>query len=248
MKCATSFLSVLFILSFSVANSQFSKGERMIGASVASLVFNSGDADITVTSVGSNKSKVTNYNVTIQPFMGWFITSHTVVGASLNLNPFGNKTTYEQNGSTYQSDKSNSYNIGIGGFARQYLNSKSNLLPFGQFSLNGGMSNLKTEGFFYGGTGPTAYKSTYDGNSSGGGYVNASLTVGFTKMVGNAGLDFFLGYNYSYNKNVFRRTTLRDLGNDGSIDERLENETTTKFTNNGFMAGVTFQVFVAKKK
>jgi len=35
---------------------------------------------------------------------------------------------------------------------------------------------------------------------------------------------------------------------DGSVDERSENETTTKFTNHGFIIGVGFQVFLKGKK
>ena len=240
-------LSMVFLLTM-VANAQFKKGMRMVGASIGSALYNSGSSDITVTSIGSNKSKITNYNVTINPSLGWFISDNTVVGATLNINPNGQKTTYEQSGTTYQSDKSNGYNIGVGGFARNYFNSKSSMMPFGQVSLNGGFSNLKTEGFFYGGSGPTAYKTSYTGNSNGGVFANASFTFGFTKMLGeNAGLDFYLGYAFSYNKNTFKKTTLRDLGNDGTIDERAENETTTKFTNHGFILGVGFQIFLPEK-
>src|SRR5262245_38675218 len=130
------------------ALAQFKKADRMVGASIGSIVFNSGTSDITVSSIGSNESKIMNYNFSINTLMCWFISEHTVVGATLNINPFGNKTTYEQNGSTYQSDKSNSYNIGLGGFVRHYLNHKAALIPFGQLGLNAGLSNLKTEGFF----------------------------------------------------------------------------------------------------
>src|SRR6185436_9319213 len=178
-----------------------------------------GTSDISVASIGSNKSRITNYNVSINPSIGWFISDKTVVGATLNINPNGQKITYEQSGTTYQSDKSNGYNIGAGGFARNYFNSNSNFMPFGQVSLNGGFSNLKTEGFFYG----TGYKQTYTGNSNGGAFVNASFVLGLTKMLGpNAGLDFFAGYSFSYNNNTFKKTTSKDLGNDGTIDERGE--------------------------
>lgn len=243
-----SFLAVSAAFCCLTAAGQFKKGDRVIGASVASLVFNSGTSDITVASIGSNTSLIKNHNILINPSMGWFMGEHSVVGIQLTLNPYGGKTSYEQNGSTYQSDKSNSYNVGIGGYFRQYLKGKE-LLPFVQLGLNGGLSNLKTEGFFYGGSGPTAYKISYDGNSTGGGYFNAAFTAGVTKMINEtAGLDFYIGYTYSYNKNTFKKTTLRDTGNDGTIDERLENETTTKYTNNGLMAGVGFQIFLRGKK
>jgi hypothetical protein len=250
MRKIQSVLLVAMIMSTTtLVKAQFSKGQRMVGASIASLVYNSGSSDITVTSIGSNTSKITSYNVNIMPSMGWFVSDQTVIGATVNINPNGNKTSYTQNGVTYQSDKYNTYNLGIGGFVRYYLHSQSKMLPFGQFSLNGGVSNLKTSGFFYGGSGANAYKITYNGNSTSGSFMNASFTAGFTKMLNtNTGLDFYLGYTYSNSSNVFKKTTLRDNGNDGTIDERLENETTTKFTNNGFLLGVGLQVFLGKKK
>jgi len=246
----TSLLTLVLLLSCAISQAQFAKGDRMVGASVASIFYNSGTADITVASIGSNKSVNTSYGINIMPSLGWFISGKTVVGATLNINPNGQKVSYEQNGSTYQSDKSNGFNIGAGGFVRNYFSGKSSLLPFGQISINGGFSSLKTEGFFYGGgAGPGGYKLTYTGDSNGGSFINAAFSLGATKMMGeNAGLDFYIGYNYSHNNNVFKKTTLRDDGNDGSIDERGENETTTKFTNHGFSLGVGFQVFLRGKK
>lgn len=230
-------------------NAQFNKGDRMVGATVASVIYNSGSADITVDQIGNNTSKITSYNLSVNPSLGWFLSETTVAGASININPAGNKTTYEQNGTTYQSDKSNNFNIGLGGFVRHYLKSGGSVLPFGQFGFNLGISSLKTEGFLYIGSAPNVVKSTYDGSSSGGFFANASLQAGFTKMTGeNAGLDFFIGYVYGYSKNTFNRTTLRDTGNDGTIDETLKNETTSKYTNHGFLLGVGFQVFLRKKK
>lgn len=243
-------LILIMAITGASATAQFNKGDRMVGPSIATLFFNSGSSDIEVASIGSNKSVIRNYSVSIVPSLGWFISDNTVVGAMLNINPNGQKVTYEQNGSTYQSDKSNGFNIGAGGFVRNFFpgNNKS-LVPFVQLGLNAGFSNLKTEGFFYGGAIPANYKLTYTGESNGGAFVNAAFAGGLTKMVGeNAGLDFYIGYNYSYNKNVFKKTTLRDNGNDGSIDERGENQTTTKFTNHGFAAGVGFQVFLRGKK
>jgi len=219
----------------------------MFVSSLGYVLFNPGIADISVASIGSNTSRITGYNVSLSPSVAWFLSEKTAVGITLNLNPNHQKTTYEQSGSTYQSDQNTSFNFGLGGLVRNYFAGKT-WLPFAQFSLNGGLSTLKTEGFFYGGSGSGAYKTSYTGNASVGAFVNSSLSGGFTKMFGeNAGLDIFLGYTFSYNKNVFKKTTLRDDGNNGSIDTRAENETTTKFTNHGFNAGVGFQFFLRKK-
>lgn len=221
----------------------------MVGASVGSLIFNTGTADISVAQIGSNSSKITGFNVSINPTMGWFISDNTAVGASLNINPSSNKTTYEQSGSTYQSDKVSNFNFGLGGFVRHYLNHSGSLAPFGQLGLNAGISNLKTEGFFYGGSGVNAYKTTYDGSSNGGFFFNSTIQAGMTKMVGeHTGLDFYIGYNFSYNKYTFNKTTKKDNGNDGTIDETLPQKVDSKFTNHGFMIGVGFQVFLKGKK
>lgn len=246
MRTVLLFLSVLLLFP-SMLHAQFAKGDRMAGSAVAALGFNAGTADISVASIGSNTSRITGYSISIQPSLGWFLSEKTATGFTFNLSPNSQKTTYEQNGSTYQQDKNSGFNIGLGGFARTYF-SGNNLLPFGQFSLNGGLSSLKTSGFFYGGIGSSAYKTSYTGSSSGGLFINSTLTAGLTRMLGeNAGLDLYAGYHFSYNKNVFKRTTLRDEGNDGVVDSRLENETTTSFTNHGFTAGLGFQVFLRKR-
>lgn len=240
---------IISMLGYVAGKSQFSKGDKMIGATIGSGIYNSGNSDFSVAQIGSSQSRSTNYNLSISPSIGWFLSDKTVAGGSLNINPAGNKTTYEQNGTTYQSDKSNSFNIGLGGFVRHYLKGNGKLNPFGQFGFNVGISSLNTEGFFYGGSGASAYKTTYDGSSKGGFFANSSLQAGFTKMLGeNAGLDFFVGYLYNYSKNTFTRNSTRDNGNNGSIDETGKNETTTKFTNHGFLLGVGFQVFLKGKK
>ncbi|MBL7733640.1 MAG: hypothetical protein JNM88_20890 [Chitinophagaceae bacterium] len=239
--------SAFLLLASYATNAQFTRGDKMAGASVGSLFFNSGGADVSFPQVRGYSSKTNNYGLRIEPLFGWFITDKTVIGGTINLNPSGQKTTYEDQGTTFQEDKSNSFNIGVGGFVRNYFGSTSAFRPFGQFGFNAGISSTNTEGFRYYDAAPD-YKISYDGKSSGGFFANASLQFGFTKMVGSqTGLDFFAGYNYSYNKNTFKTTTLTDLNVDGTIDSRGENEPTTKFTNHGFIIGVGFQVFLKGK-
>lgn len=243
------FFSILSLLAGGTLNAQFSKGDRMVGATVASAVFNSGTADINVAQIGSNTSTVKNYNVSLTPSLGWFISENTAVGFVLNINPNGQKTSYEQGGSTYQSDQSNGFNIGGGGFARSYFGKTGSFLPFGQATVNAGASNLKTEGFFYYTGGTPYFRDTYTGKSTGGFFFNGTLAAGLTKMMGeNAGLDIFLGYTYSSSKNTFKRTKLfYDTNTATSPIETRENETTTKFTNHGFQLGIGFQVFLRGK-
>lgn len=222
----------------------------MAGATIASGFYNSGTSDQTVTNIGSVTAKLNSFGLNISPSLGWFISNNTAVGASLLINPTGEKTSYEGNsGNTFQKDEANHFNIGIGGFVRHYLSADKSFMPFGQVDINAGTSNASTEGFFYGGNGPSAYKETYKGKSTGGFFTNATFLLGATKMLGSqTGLDFFVGYRYEYNKNTFKTTRLRDDGIDGNIDTRSENETTSKFTNHGILLGVGFQVFLSGKK
>jgi hypothetical protein len=239
---------LLFIVVKSVA--QFKKGDKMVGTSVASGFFNSGTSEQTVTQIGNLTEKSSGYSINLSPTLGWFLSEKMVVGFLFTINPAGEKKTYEiDGGNTFQKDKSNSFNAGAGAFVRNYFSSAGSLLPFGQVNINGGISNLKKEGFLYLGSGTSVDKETYDGKSSGGFFFTTAINGGVTKMMGEyTGLDFFIGYTFSYNKNTFKRTTLRDNGNNGSIDETRINETTTKFTNHGFQFGIGFQVFLKGKK
>lgn len=244
-----SFFTTLLITVTLTLNAQFSKGDRIVGASIGSVNINSGSSDVTFPSFNGYETKNSGFDLRINPTIGWFISEKTAVGGSLNINPSGQKVSYMVNGSTFQQDKSNTFNIGVGAFARNYFSANNNFMPFGQFGFNLGISSMNTDGFLFTGSAPNADKKTYDGKSSGGFFANASLQLGLTKMVGEAtGLDIFAGYTYSYNKNTLKTTTQVDFGNNGSIDNTQVNEPTTKFTNHGFIIGVGFQVFLKGKK
>lgn len=245
------FLSlVLLIISITQLDAQFTKGDKIVGASLANAFFNTGTADQTVTSIGSVTAKVSGFGISLTPSLAWFVSDKTAVGVMVNINPTGDKTTYEgNNGSTFQKDKSNTSNIGIGGFIRTYFGDANTLLPFGQININGGISNLKKEGFLYLGTTPSVNKETYTIKSSGGTFFNTGVNAGLTKMIGEkAGLDFFIGYAFSKTKNTIKKIKLIDDGNNGSIDRTEENETTTRSTSHGFQLGIGFQIFLSGKK
>ena len=242
-------LVVLVLLITITMNAQFKKGDKMVGTSVGSIFFNTGHSDQTVTSIGRRTSRVNSYGVNIMPSLGWFISDNTAAGFSLLVNPSGDKISFEENGSTFQSDKSRYFNIGIGAFARNYFSQSGSLLPFGQLNIGGGISNVNKDGFFYGGTGTSAYKETYDTKSSGGLFADAIFTLGLTKMFGQyTGLDLSIGYDFSYTKNTMNTTRLRDNMVDGTIDETGKNETISKLTNHKFILGLGFQVFLERKK
>ena len=247
MATKTSICIVLILSSLQLA-AQFKKGDRMVGASVVSIFYNNTTADVTVGSATTH-SLTKNYNFSINPMYGWFVSDKVVVGATLNINPTGQSVSYENNGNTYQKDKTNGLNLGAGAFARSYFGNTGNFLPFGQLALNGGVIQQKTSGFYYGGTAPANYKSTYDGESSSGSFVNASALAGVTKKLSESvGLDIYLGYNYSSTKNNFHKTTQYDLGMDGSIDNEIISETNSKYSSHGMLLGIGLQIFLEGKK
>ena len=245
-----SIFTCIFFLALSVqSNAQFSKGMRMAGASIANIVVNSGTSEHRVVSIGGSSGTVKGYNINLSPSLGWFITDKAAVGVTLAFNPSKETTRYEAGGNTFQSDEISQLELGLGGFLRNYFKSGGSLLPFAQVNLNGGITNTKASGFYYGGTGPAAYKQSYDSKSSDGFFMNAIFSLGGTWMVSkNIGLDLTLGYNYSYNNYTMNTTTLRDEGIDGSIEETGTNETRTRFSNNRFIFGIGFQVFLDRKK
>ena len=240
------FFTAIFIQP--AAHAQFARGDKMVGASLASVFANSGSSTVSFEGFSGYTAKTSSYGIRIEPAVGWFISDKTAVGFTLNVNPTGRKERYSDAGATFQEDISRTFTIGAGIFIRNYFSSGSTWMPFGQAGINGGISSTNTEGFrFY--SVPADSKVMYDGESSGSPFVNASLQAGLTRMMGeNAGLDFFIGYTYSYNKNTMTTVTTTDLDLDGDIDLTSTNEPTTKNTNHGFFAGVGFQIFLRGNK
>ncbi len=244
------FFSLVVLYSGSHCLGQFKKGMRMVGAELGTAFFTAGSSDVSYPApTNGYTAHTTQFGLNIGPTIGWFISDHSVAGFSLFINPTSNKTDYSSSGSTYEQDKLSGLNLGIGGYARNYFKSSSSFMPFGQVGLNLGVSNQKSSGFFYGGKDSTVYKLTYDGKSSGGFYANAAISIGLTKLLTpHTGLDIALGYTYSYSKNTYKTTTLRDNGNNGTIDQTSVSNPTTKYTSNGVSVSVGFQVFLDPRK
>ena len=219
----------------------------MVGVSVGNFFFNSGGADVSFPQVRGYSTHTSSWGLNIEPAMGWFISGNTVIGGTINIKPGSQKTRYEDSGTTFQEDKTSSFNFGLGAFVRNYFGAnKNSFMPFAHFGLNGGISTASSEGFRYYDSTPD-YKVSYDGKSSGGSYLNATVQFGAGKMIGaNASIDIYSGYNFSYNKNTYKTTTLTDVDINGSIDFRSESEPTTKFTGHGVVIGVGLQVFIRR--
>lgn len=235
---------VIILITFT-GSAQFKKGMRMAEATIGSSFLNSGKSDYSFPPPTTGYTNSDNsFGISLNPSMGWFISDNVAVGALLNLGYNHDKSFDMANGNTFDQNISNNFNIGIGGFARNYFNTSGSMMPFGQFNLNFGIGSSSKNGFSY----SNGNKYTYDGKSSGDLYVNTGLAGGFTKMLNDhTGLDFFAGYTFSFSKNTFKTTTLTDFGNNGTIDQTSVSEPTQKFTNHGFSIGIGFQIFLDKK-
>jgi hypothetical protein len=246
---------VFYVLCFCVlvsfaSSAQFSKGDRMVGANIGSIFFNSGKTVYTYPPPTTGITYNTRgFGVNVNPLYGWFISNNIVVGPSVNFSYSRKKAFYtdDSNGNTYNSDLSKQFSVGVGGFLRNYFASAGSFLPYGQVGFNLGTATNSDEGFYF--TAGTNDKSSYEGKSSGDLFINTGLSLGVTKMLSKyTGLDFSVGYNLSYEKSNFKRTTQFDAGNNGTIDQTSVSQPTQKYTNHGFVLGVGFQVFLEGKK
>jgi hypothetical protein len=221
---------------------------RMVGVSIGNVFFNSGKSDYTYPAPTTGfTANTTSFGVNLSPTYGWFVSDNIVIGASFISGYNHKKTFYEDaaNGNTFRQDQLNNFNIGIGGFVRNYFSNSGKFYPFGQFGVNFGPGSSNSKGFSFSG----GNKSTYTGKGSGDFFVNAGVALGLTRMLSkNTGLDFSLGYNYSFEKSSFKTTELTDLGNNGTIDQTSISEPTQKFTNHGVSFTVGFQIFLEGKK
>src|SRR5690606_39013787 len=100
-------LDSMAFLSGTSAHAQFPKGTRMVGASVANLSFNSGTSEQDVESIGNTTAKVTGFDISLSPSLGWFISENTVVGFTFSVEPSKERISFEENGSTFQRDETN---------------------------------------------------------------------------------------------------------------------------------------------
>src|SRR5688500_13862092 len=156
-------IAIVLLFSSLFTNAQFHKGDKMVGADIASFIFNSGSSEVSFPQTRGYASKSSGYAISIEPAFGWFISDHTVVGGTFILKPTYQKIRYDDRGTVFQEDKNTGFNICIGAFARQYLNTQSTgMLPFIQSGFNTGINSSSSEGFKYYDSTPD-YKISSDG-------------------------------------------------------------------------------------
>ena len=223
------------------SQAQFSKGTRMIGATIGSGYFTSGKTDF------SNQGYTNynhNWNVSFTPSIGWFINDGNAVGANLFVSSTHQKSWNEVSGVTNREDNSHNTDFGLGLFYRHYFKASSQLHPFVQAYVNGGSGVTKTDGFYY----APAYTQTYTGKTSDRFFYNAGLNLGLTKMLSNTvGAEAYVGYSHSYNKFTTKTvsTSVDRVGTGITQANYLAEQT---YSGNNINVGIGLQVFLPGKK
>lgn len=243
---------LLFACCFAtIINAQFKKGTTIVNATIGSALFNSKTIDyaqtVDIGGVLSTQATIKNFNISLAPGMGWFITPQIAVGGRVGLNYLSDKRNDKDlgSGNVYSKDNSNSFFLDLNAFSRYYFVTEKTWLPFAEAAVGAGFGSSKGDGFFYRGT---EYKDVTDTKSSGDFALNAGLMFGITKMIGEqVGLDIYAGYKYNSYKNDVTKNTKRDIGMDGSVDENLKNLTSQKSNNHGLQIGIGLQIFLRKK-
>lgn len=240
----------LLILSFilltgAAVNAQFKKGQLMPGITVGSIFFNSGKTEYSAPPPTTGYTSNTNSaGINLSPSLGWFISGRTVIGGRVSGNYRYDKYLDASNNVTFRKKEDRVTQWGLGAFVRNYFGQAGRFIPFGQVAVDGGLGNARTEGFTY----TSTYRETYKGKSGSSSFINAGVSAGVTRLLGEqVGLDLAIGYVFSHTQQKFTTDTFRDVGIDGTVDETLKSEITTRMNNHGVTLSMGIQVFIGRK-
>lgn len=236
----------LILTTGTAVKAQFKKGQLMPGITVGSIFFNSGKTVYSAPPPTSGYTSNTNsVGISLSPSLGWFITDRTVVGGRFSGNYRYDKYLDASNNVTFRKKEDRIMQWGLGAFVRNYFSQAGRFIPFGQVAVDGGLGSARTEGFNY----TSTYRETYKGKSGSSSFVNAGVSAGVTRLLGDqVGLDLAIGYTFSHTQQKFTTDTFRDVGIDGTIDETLKSEVTTRMNNHGVTLSMGIQVFIGKRK
>lgn len=217
---------------------QFQKGTRTVGFNIGGISFTGNSTSYEQQQVGTGKTATNNFNVSLNPSMGWFVSENVLIGGNIGVNFSSTK----KDGGGAES-KSNTITIGVGPFARYYFGN-SGFLPYVQASIFAGFGSGKGSGT----STLTGQTTKWEEDQKGIFNINAGGGFGVTKMIGkNIGFDLGLGLAYistSYNYSYIANTQFT------APPSSTRSENKGKYTNNAFNvnASVGFQIFLDPKK
>src|SRR6476661_5823053 len=108
-----SVLIFCFISAGMHAGAQFSKGTKILGATIGSGNISSGKAELSLQGYDIFNH---NWDLSFTPSIGWFLNKQSVIGASIGINS-GRQKSWSENSSgiTFSESQTNITNLGIGG-------------------------------------------------------------------------------------------------------------------------------------
>ncbi len=232
-------LFALLLLSATTAGAQFTKGTRTVGINVSSIGYSNLTSTFEPTNGGvTGSSGNNNFNVSITPSMGWFLSENVLIGGNLNINFSGAKYT-EGN---YLESNANTFTGGVGGFGRYYFG-KSGFMPYAQASLGiaFGSGTEKLSANY------ANYTTKGDGKKGGILAFNGGVGLGITKMLSkHTGLDIGLGYSFSSVSYKYSFEENRQYTNPSSSELLKTNYKYNGITHGG-TASVGFLIFLDPK-
>lgn len=202
------------------AFAQNKKGYWLVGTGIGSTGYSTGGSENTNSSSSSVfKTDNNSFYFSVNPYAGKYVSDNVVVGAGVTLAPYTSKTT----ASNYENKYSYFY-IGIGPFARFYLNNTNPKgAPFVQ--INTGLNFYPGYKSTYTPTSGIGYTSKYDSYTS----WNAGAQLGYEHFLNSViGLFYTLGYSYYHTNSTYLTT--------------YTNATTYSSTNKTHSSNINFEI------
>jgi hypothetical protein len=244
-RCLLTLACALLLSAASFA--QFKKGDRLIGSTIGTTSYGSGNTDFTSSGRYGSTLHTKNFSVNLSPLAGIFITDNAVIGGSLLFQVSRQKASNSTSGTIYKRDNANVTDAGAGFFFRQYLKGSASLRPFAHIYLNAGSGKVTGNGVYYYNYQTTTATESYDTYTSGRFFINTGINAGVTKMIApGIGIDAFIGYGFS--STDFKSITdgRVDYASAAIPDETYHRETGQHYSGSSLNLGIGVQVFLKK--
>ncbi|HKC36378.1 MAG TPA: outer membrane beta-barrel protein [Chitinophagaceae bacterium] len=231
-------ISIIIALAMtSVLSAQNKKGNWLVGVNIGGGGASFGKSESSnSTNPTIFKSDNSNFNISIGPSVGYYISDNVVLGTYLGVGFSSSKNDNSNTATPATSEsKYHSVYVSLYPYGRFYFGSNSKGSPYAE--VNAGVS-------FYPG-----YKGTYT-PSTGSGYEysydkytswNAGFKIGYEHFINPViGIQYYIGYNYSYYK--------YDLFYDYTSATDYTNTNKNTSSNINFGAGLAIHLACDKKK
>ncbi|HXC03125.1 MAG TPA: outer membrane beta-barrel protein [Bacteroidia bacterium] len=133
------FLVLLTFPFFHTASAQFTKGEANMGLGISM-----GNTHSNITGSGSNSSSTNQFNLSLVPDFGYFVSDKWMIGAGIEFITSTNKSV-DISASGTATTTTNLHSVGLTPFARRYYKIGDKFALFAQMSLSVAFGGGKSE-------------------------------------------------------------------------------------------------------